>query len=359
MSSLPATTCLCAALVSLALPAAAIDWKALARRGTASVVVEMEIGGGEDDGGDLVFVQPTDVCVARDHSFFVVDNDGVIVHFSAAGEELGRIGRQGEGPGEFMRPMWAFFDLKGRLVVYELGNNRFSVLAPDGTFISSTHFQDFVEEVRTTPDGGIVALANPNEAWTPDHKNLTQLVRYDADLTHPAVLDSLRARRVHMVMNKESAMGVSMPYYTHLRFCVLADGSIAYGRTDRYEIRILGPDLSPRTTLRRDVAPRPITDEDRERYYQAFAQNEELVRALKDQLEWPRHGFVFTGLFADGPWLIVVRDGPTLDVFEDGEFLGEVSAPEFRTPRAIDGERYFRPHHAPEALPSVVVYTVR
>ncbi|HEX5131472.1 MAG TPA: hypothetical protein VFX92_03180 [Candidatus Krumholzibacteria bacterium] len=339
----------------------ALDWKALAQKGSGEVVTLLEVGGGDEyDEGDATFVQPGAICVAADHSFFVVDGDGFVVHFSRDGEALARFGRKGEGPGELMDPLVAALDPQGRLLVYETGNRRFSFLQPDGTFIKSMPYQDFVERLAFTRDGALMVLAT-GDAWMPEPHSTTRLARYAADLSAPVFLDSLSVRKFQIIaVSKENQTVVSTPYYAEMDFCMLADGSIAYGRGDRYEIRIVGPDLEPRATLRRDIAPRVLTDQDRDEYVSSFENNgEEFMARVRSGVAFPKYVPLNFRLFADGPFLIVVRDGPVLDVFDGETFLGEVSVPDFRVPRVIDGDRYYRPRYSGQQLPSVLVYSVR
>ena len=362
MFRLTARACVALAFLPLHVsPASAIDWKALAQKGSGEVVTLLEVGGGgEYEEGEPTFIRPSAICVAADHSFFVIDYDGFIVHFSPDGEELGRFGRKGEGPGEFTDPASAAIDSQGRLLVYEVGNRRFSRLQPDGTFIESRPYQDLVERFAFAPGGSLVVLAT-GDAWMPEPHSTTRLARYAPDLSAPVFLDSLSVRKFQIIaMSKENSTVVSTPYYVQMDFCLLADGSIAYGHGDEYEIHIVEPDLRPRATLRRDITPRALTDQDRNDYVSSFENNgEEFMARVRSSVVFPGHVPLNFRLFSDGPFLIVVRDGPVLDVFEGERFLGEVSVPKFRSPRAIDGERYYRPSYSREKLPSVVAYTVR
>jgi hypothetical protein len=339
----------------------ATDWKALAKKGSGEVVTLLEVGGGDDyDEAEPPFLKPFAICVAGDHSFYVVDYDGFIVHFSAEGEELGRFGNQGEGPGEFMYPYFARIDAAGRLMVYEAGNRRFSFLKADGTFIESRRFPDPVDGVAVARNGNIVLVATPDMMPERGFKNLLRLVRHDPDLSNPVAVDSIRVSLMQVMPTGEGITMVSTPFATSLLFCLLADDAIAYARTDRYEIHVVGPDLKPRTIIRRDVEPIAVTGKDREAHFASFENSSpEFVRQLRENAEFPRYVPVIDALFAHGPYLIVQRDGPVLDVFEGDTFLGEVSVPKFRTPLAIDGDRMFRGSQSEEKLPSVVVYSVR
>ncbi|HEU4366556.1 MAG TPA: hypothetical protein VFT13_13955 [Candidatus Krumholzibacteria bacterium] len=271
--------------------ALATDWKALAGKGSGEVVTVLEVGGGDEyDEADPPFLKPVDICVASDHSFYVVDYDGFIVHFSPDGEALDRFGNQGEGPGELMYPMHARIDARGRLMVYEIGNRRFSFLQPDGTFIESRPLTEYVDAVAVARDGSIVLVATADEMPKPGFKNLSRLVRYDRDLSHAVAVDSIRTSRMQVLPSGAgSIVQVSSPFATNLVFCLLTDDAIAYARTDRYEIHIVGPDLKERAVLRRGIEPLAVTEKDRERYFASFESNDpDFVRQLRAKRRIPQ-----------------------------------------------------------------------
>ncbi len=335
--------------------ARAIDWKVLASAGKATVANDLVVGGGDENSDeDLVFAHPCGLCVAGDGSFYVLDGDGVIVAFAPDGTERDRIGRKGEGPGELLNPLGIRMDTQGRLLVFELDNHRFSIFQTDGTFVKTIPYQGIVDDFQVTPDGGVVILVEPVEMMQPGHKNLTQLIRTDADFARPVVIDSLRAPKFLMMSNN---FVVSTPSYTQMRMCLLGDGAIAWNRDDVYDIHVVGPDLKPRTTLHRDVAPRGFTNADREEYYHAFdSSGPEVVTRLRSEAVWPKYQPVIDGLFADGDVVVAMRDGPALDVFRGGAFLGSVAVTGFGRPRAIHDGRFYRISQSESELPAVRVF---
>jgi hypothetical protein len=341
--------------VAVGANARAIDWKGLASAGKATVATDVVVGGGDETSDeDLVFAHPCGLCVADDGSFFVLDGDGVIVAFAPDGTERSRISRKGEGPGELLNPLGIRMDSQGRLLVFELDNHRFSIFQTDGTFVKTIPFQGVVDDFQVAPDGGVVVLVEPQEMMRTGHKSLTQLVRTDADLAHPVVIDSLRAPKFMMMSN---SFIVSTPSYTQMRMCLLGDGSIAWNRDDVYDIHVVGPDLKPRATLRRDVAPRGFAKADKEAYYHAFdSSGPEVVTRLRNEAEWPKYQPVIDGLFADGDVVIAMRDGPALDVFRADAFLGSVAATGFGRPRAIHDGRFYRISRDEDELPAVRVF---
>jgi hypothetical protein len=349
-------------LTATAVAGSLADWKGLCKRGTASVVTELKIGGGPDEGEDApIFREPYHVAVAADGSFYVVDADGVIIHFNADGAERNRFGRRGEGPGELMRPGVAVIDARGRLVVHEVGNRRFSIFQPDGTFIETKPVQETIHRIACAPDGSFILQRDAASASKPWH-SIIEVVRCDDAFGHPAVIDSFEVRSAFLLGGSQP---VTIPYTPQMRFCLLPGGLVACARDDRYEIRVVGPDLKPRYTLRRDIAAPAVTKEDRESYYKAYeSRGPDFVARLRDEVPWPKHKGCIADFFADGRFLVVTRRNegtqpPTLDVFDGERFVGEVSVPEFRQPWAVHDGRCFRPQYSRDELPSIVVYRIQ
>ena len=57
--------------------------------------------------------------------------------FDANGRIVANVGRKGQGPGEFSRPSRIYRMAADSLKIYDVGNRRFSIHAPDGTFVRS------------------------------------------------------------------------------------------------------------------------------------------------------------------------------------------------------------------------------
>jgi sugar lactone lactonase YvrE len=93
--------------------------------------------------GGPPFNQPTGVVVAADGDIFITDGYGNCrVHrYSPSGELLATFGTPGSGPGEFRLPHTAVFDLSGRLLVADRGNELIHVFTPEGELLESWEAQ--------------------------------------------------------------------------------------------------------------------------------------------------------------------------------------------------------------------------
>jgi DNA-binding beta-propeller fold protein YncE len=86
-------------------------------------------------GGNGFFRFLADVAVAPDGTIYAADrNADQIVHFSAAGTELGRWGSLGAGNGQFQGPDDVEADPDGNVIVTDNGNHRVQVFSATGAF---------------------------------------------------------------------------------------------------------------------------------------------------------------------------------------------------------------------------------
>lgn len=77
----------------------------------------------------------TDLAVRRDGTIYVADVRVPVIHrYDPTGEHLGTIGREGEGPGEYRRPVGLETLSDGSLALWDYGNRRIGVYGPDGDF---------------------------------------------------------------------------------------------------------------------------------------------------------------------------------------------------------------------------------
>ena len=95
----------------------------------------------EEPKGDEFLSFPVAMCFAPEGRLFVADQGRLRVHiWEPDGTYVKGIGRQGEGPGEFINP-FQMVATKDALYVWE-DRRRITVLDHDGTFVKSFHTQD-------------------------------------------------------------------------------------------------------------------------------------------------------------------------------------------------------------------------
>jgi hypothetical protein len=86
----------------------------------------------------VVFGRVYDVALGPRNEVHVVDGQASeVLVFDTTGRFVRRIGRPGQGPGEFVRPYAVAFDAGGREWIAEEGGNRYSIFGPGGEFVET------------------------------------------------------------------------------------------------------------------------------------------------------------------------------------------------------------------------------
>jgi hypothetical protein len=160
-------------------------------KGTATLVVDLCIGAESDEDKDALLYAPTEICVDKQGSILVTDpRMPSIKKFDRNGRCLWTIGSKGEGPGDIATPTRLAIRSDGSIVVYDIGNRRFSTFAANGKFQNTVDCSDWVWGVEVGRDDDIFV-----ETQAPDFDGrrggtLIRLVRFSSDFERSTVVDS-------------------------------------------------------------------------------------------------------------------------------------------------------------------------
>lgn len=289
--------------------------------------------------------------------------------FGPEGDFRNRIGRQGEGPGEFRRLDYVGAFGGDSLVTFDSALRRVQLFGPDGGFARSYPVESVVETAM--PDK-VIEIADASTlairfidfgSEIPDG-----IVRWPHELVATMDLRTGRIDSVSYVPGSEAAVEARPNGgYLHGRYVFgkgnefsAGAGRIAVISTDTFSVNVMGLDGSPRLVIRRDVRPAPATDAEFGRYLDGVlalvfpegrdASPEDAEMFEQRLLNSPRASTLpilrSVQLDAEGNvWLETYyhsgEDPPPFQVFRaDGTWLGEV-----RMPRGLD--RGFIPYQAP------------
>lgn len=122
-------------LVAVARAGAPQDGVLRAQGPRARLVLTEVLRLGSELGGDDAFGRVTDVELSPTGRIYVADDLGWnVLVFDRSGRLLRRLGRRGQGPGEFERPWYLAVDRYDSLFVWDAALGRISVFGPDFRF---------------------------------------------------------------------------------------------------------------------------------------------------------------------------------------------------------------------------------
>jgi hypothetical protein len=286
------------------------------------------------EGDPAAFGDPFDILLRPDGSFLLRESDeATLTHYGPDGSVIRRFGRKGGGPGEFAQPYPAW--MGDTLVVHDPSQARITLFALDGT-------------VLTTFPSVCCHMGPATGTDTRGRVRVTGQRVSDSAFAQQWIWFDLAGKRVDSLVPPKAgeqkywqldvnggSSRYSVPFAAQNSYGFLADGSIVYGFTDRYELLITRTGADTARIIRREgvvgePVPEAVVDSiiaQRVKYAPALAQ-------IAKKSDVPAVQSLWTAISVDGAGNLWVhrddREGgrPRFDVFDpEGRFLGEVASP--------------------------------
>jgi hypothetical protein len=330
-------------------------------RGEGILSVDLEIGGDIDD-NDYLLYGPTRIAVDSRGNIFVLDSrQWCIKKFDPKGVYIRTIGRQGQGPGELSQTYQMVIDHSDNIVVYDLGNRRFSFFDNAGDYVRTVKYQPHVLAMQLGPDGSLYAEVEEMVFADAGAKMRIRMTRFSPDFKTNVVFDSLDVSRWKMIQTKSVTQSVTLPFYRYLVWQVAPCGRLVIGTSDSYDLRILSPDLAVIGEIHRDVERVKVTGQDKDDYFADF--DEPLVPELRRAISFPKYKPIIDVINIDHEGYIIVRleqrvdDKPVYDVFTpEGGFVNRVTVASLSRFAVMKSGFVYQRRFSQDELPSVCRY---
>lgn len=207
--------------------------------GTMHLVKTLEIGGDEDENAPIL-AQVNDIAVDGRGRIYVAERaQDMVVVYDHRGLLVGRIGRRGEGPGEFFQPQALALTVRNELMVAD--QQSVSIFDSTRTFVSR-----FNHALRHAPLYGMVVAAN-NDVY------LTSFMMFGQQMVHRFSRDGIRLQS----FCDSYARGKDEDFRAEQTFArgsidLDREGHVWYSQLNPYEIREFSPDGELVTVVSRD-----------------------------------------------------------------------------------------------------------
>ena len=273
--------------------------------------------------------------------------------FETSGELVTRIGRKGQGPGEFVRPQHIQVLPADTIAVWDYGFTRVNYFDPMGTFIGARRLDvaTVLDKTRTAteyspesidiplPDGSFVVQRGLRDYPLPQPGEIQRRPVEYLRIDTAYALHSFGWWRWDEIIGMRSKWG-SYPWPPFPRQSIVAAGgnppSVYITDGDRFEIHQFAADGALKRILRRDATPLPITGEELAEWKARAA---EVSRPGVDWADWeqslaaapPREfhaAILWLHVDTEGYLWVWGRDTEGPRVFDpEGRWLGIVDTP--------------------------------
>lgn len=281
-----------------------------------SLEEELSIGD-TDESEDYLFSQIRHFTVDNMGRFFILDQqEAVIKVFDKEGNYLNKIGRKGQGPGEFNNPSMIYF-LNNELLVMEF--DRLSFFSPEGKFLRVIPTsKERAGRTRCDSNGNIVSvcsLFDPGESFT------YSLKIFDKDFNLMKEITKVTIPLVPLTSN---------PFSPIVYMTVDAKDNIVFGYGKKYEIQIYNPEGNLAKKIMRAYDPVEVTEEEREK------RREGLPEQIK--LDFPSHHPAYYRFIHDDEGRLYVQSYEKTEKFntyyhdvfnQDGRYIAKIPLKQF------------------------------
>lgn len=215
---------------------------------------------------DLLIGRLETIAVDDEGTIFVLDEQLAQVQvIDADGTWLRSIGRAGEGPGEFRDPSDMFLTHDGKVAVVQQSPAKVALIAKDGTSLDDATLPDatsgfrFLQQGQATRDGFaiVTAMLEPSEDGSIGTKIFVETI--DADGARVGQLFGVDSR---IDMAKQTVPETSIDNVSMYWAVTTDDRIVGRASFDAYVLDVRALDGTRLYEIRRDVPPRPRTDEE-------------------------------------------------------------------------------------------------
>jgi hypothetical protein len=233
------------------------------------VLIEDLIIGTNEKNTDYYFEVISDIKADESGNIYVVDSSANSIKvFNREGKYLKDIGRQGQGPGEFMAPMGMSI-LKDKITVYSMGRLSFFTLG--GDFIQHNNVM-FGRLICFDSEGNIITkVPGPPgnvfkeflRKFNPEGKLLLEV----AEIIMPPSPPPNKKRKA---------------FSENVLFTVRSDDSIVWTNRSQYEVNVVGKDGRAFLEIKKEYNPVKLTEKHKQSFLAYY-------RAKEDQYSFPQN----------------------------------------------------------------------
>ena len=328
------------------------SFRPIYEHGSGELVLDLEFGSEDESDDAFIMSSWLSYAVARNGDVYVLDSSLCLVkQFDVDGELVNEFGEEGEGPASLRMPSSIAIGPDGRLWIYELGNRRFSVFAPDGEFIETFHFSEVVWGMEVSSQGVVytkVQLADFGGEWGGSRHRLLQ---FSEDMQQQTVVDTALIKD-NTYITEPIRSNVPVPFCDRFLWGLSPEGNVIVATTKDVRLKARSHGLEDIYDVRHEIERERVTDKDQEKFFSGISSNvgDVVTQGAPDYIRnntvFPDRKPAFQSMLVDHEGYVLLQtfegdeDSQVWLVFEpDGSFLGRANLA-LRGAKLIGGSVY-------------------
>ena len=255
--------------------------------------------------------------LVQGNGFIYVSDSGVgdIKIFKSDGKFFKKFGIKGRGPGDLYAPHLMCIS-KNRLVVWEIGNKRFSYFSAKGKYIKikKPTLKGRLVQMKALDDGRIVLeiLRVANNKSQAKISDLRVIELYSSEMSFIKEVYTQKERLHKYFKTPRPHYRMILPYRPKLHWDLLPGGKIVLAFSRKYQLKIMNLDSGKMSAISRDYSPVKIAEVDKQRYLDSCFHRENgsfkrgASKFVRDNIEFPEFKPAFKNIHTDREGHILV-----------------------------------------------------
>ncbi len=212
----------------------------------------------------------------KDRIFITDSSISNVKMLTKEGKVIKTFGTKGKGPGDLYYPSLVASS-KNRLVIWEIGNKRFSFFTLDGMYIKSVkpRLKGFLTDMRCLDDGRFILEVQRVEANAKkkEIKDLHFLELYSSDMEYVKTLHCQNTK-IFKYINNSNLPRIPLPFSSRLLWDVLPGNKLVLGYSVKYELKMIDVDTGKVKRITREYTPKEVTEAEKKLYLEMRLNNE-------------------------------------------------------------------------------------
>ncbi|MBN1270646.1 MAG: 6-bladed beta-propeller [Candidatus Aminicenantes bacterium] len=214
----------------------------------------------------IEFSNPSRIAINSKNELFVTDTRAHNIKiFDAEGQFLKVIGQEGKGPGDLNWPSGITYNGK-YMIVWELGNYRFSLFNENGDFIR--HYQPkqtaVVWKLKSLENGKVVFKIR--EGYCENEKSILYMLDMELDKGEIIYSHSIKRESYENKIKDD----LKIPFGPLISWDVMKGNKIVIGYQEEYRIDIYEHNKKKLFTIEHQSKRIKVTDKDKEEYFSSL-----------------------------------------------------------------------------------------
>ncbi|MCY4673268.1 MAG: 6-bladed beta-propeller [Bacteroidetes bacterium] len=336
---------------------------------------------GDEAAGDTVlFGGDIEVAVDSRGQLYVTDRGiaGIRV-FSNTGDLMRRIGRAGDGPGEFRGTPLVHVGSQDTVYTLDTEANRLTLFAPNNfssvETIDISGTETVNAEIKTlryaqslvgvVKDGFLVRFEDEiipliSEMDAPEHVVL-KLLNRNGNVSLDTIVQMPKRDLIHARTGGQSVMTIKFPFARDVFIVLSPDNLLYYGRNDEIEIQVRSIDGNTNRSIHVPHDPVPVTEVERNIWLSTYPDAQHELRSV-----FPETRPAYEALILDDSERIWLRLSAPKGAVEvrwivvnlEGRIQATTELPSTVWLKAIAGNRAFGTSSDEQGVPFVVAYEI-